>query len=370
MNTKKTAALVGRFILTLLIGVAILILLETIFRFDSRYGRVGFRFDNNLAWRLNKNLVALKPYAQWYVEGKKPFVLKFNNKGFRGDDFRKKKRKNVTRIMVMGDSYTAGLDYPDGEVFVDQIDHLLNQGKKEYELMNVSCPAWGTDQHYIYWKKEGVNYAPDYLLLVLSPNDLREMYNKKICSLDEGGNIKIEKAKIPRGEKIGWYLASRSGFYQFLQKKVFKSDYGSFSKVFNFFPVNYGKKDSKDWDAPLFLKEPFDEVDATFTLFEALFKDLKKSCDAIGTNLLLSKIPTESEFDGSYETGEHDPNKITNFIDSIAQRYNVPFCNLNEILSKEEDPLKVYMHWEYHFNKYGHDYLAKQLYPFIKENEK
>ncbi len=371
MVKRKTIIRLTAFsIITLLFVALALAGLEVCFRFDNQYGRAGYVFDENLIWRLNKNLIAEKKYAQGKVPDKPPFTLRFNNRGFRGAKLKKLKLDGVKRIMILGDSYTAGLDYPDEEIFTAQLENLLNKrGDEKYEVFNVSCPAWGTDQHFVYWETEGKYYHPDYLIIMIAPNDMREMYNKKLVVLDEQGEIKVNKARFPGKDRIGWKLANRSAFFQYLQKKVLKSNLGDFFKIFQAYPVNYGKKDSTDWDMPIFLKDPFQEVEETYQLFDKILLRMIESCEASGTTLFIGKIPTKSEFDHSYETEEHSPEKITEMIAQIAGNHQIPFLNLNEILKKDDDPLRVFMSWEYHFNKEGHDFTAKHLYQFFNENQ-
>lgn len=367
MSSRKWLVRFTGFVIIFTLFVILIITgLEVLFRFNPNYGRVGFQFDRQLIWRLNPNLAAQKPYAQGQVQGKDPFALRFNNRGFRGKKMRKRKKEGITRIMILGDSYTAGLDYPDDEIFTSYIEQKLNQEYSNYEVQNVSSPAWGSDQHYVYWNTEGIEYNPDYLVIMMSPNDMREMFNKKLATL-EGASINYKKARLPTKERWGWYLASTSSFFQYLQKNVLKTNYGEFAKIFHYYPVNYGKKDATDWDAPIYLKDPFQEVDQTYVLFETMLNDITASCKKIGTKLLLVKIPIKSEFDGSYETEEHDPNKITEMIAQIAARNNIPFLNLNEELKKDPDPLRIFMHWEYHFNKAGHDYVGEAVTKFLED---
>ncbi|MEZ5043078.1 MAG: SGNH/GDSL hydrolase family protein [Saprospiraceae bacterium] len=364
-NKVKVTAI---FLITVLFLAVILIIGETLCRFNKEYGRGGFAFDRTLIWRLNKNFTGQKPYAQGMIPGKEPFVLSLNNRGFRGGEFKKEKEKGIKRIMVLGDSYTAGLDYPDDEIFTGAFEQKLNaQRNDHYEVMNISCPAWGTDQQYLYWFTEGIKYEPDYLIIMIASNDMRELYNKKVVSLSPEGNIDIKKADLPTKEKWGWYFANRSSLFQYFQKKVWKTNYGDFFKVFHYYPVNYGIKDTTDWDAPNYLKEPFPEIEATYQLFEKLLEEIKESCEKNGTKLLLGKIPAKVEFDGTYETAEHDPTIISNMTKLIAERQGIPYLDLNEMLAKKEDPLNVFMSWEYHFNKEGHDFAAEHLFDFFNQ---
>ncbi len=208
---------------------------ELYFRSQPAYGKAGFIFDKHLIYRLTPELSAQKPYA-WGKVGKPPFNLRFNNHGFRGPDIVSKKPANTKRILVLGDSYTAGLDFPDQEIFTAQWASLLNKSSSEsFQVINASCPAWGTDQQYIYWKTQGHEIQADIVVIALSPNDIREMWNHKLVRFDkEKGQLIRNKARLPWQEQIGWKLAARSSFFQFIQHDLLKEDYGNFLRIFGF----------------------------------------------------------------------------------------------------------------------------------------
>ena len=209
MATRKSVKLVAFAIFAFLILVVLVLATEFYFRFQPEYGRAGFSYDPVLFYRLTPGLVAQKPYA-WGKEGREPFVLRFNKQGFRGPDFKTEKPAGFKRILVLGDSYTAGLDYPDDEIFTTQLANQLNAAGQKVEVLNASCPAWGADQQYLYWRDEGKALKPDLLVLVFSPNDLREMWNKGLVRLGAEGSLVVKEPAIPGKERFGWKMASRS----------------------------------------------------------------------------------------------------------------------------------------------------------------
>lgn len=347
--------------------VLTVILAELVCRQIPEFRRAGFEYDWNLVYRLKRNLTATKGYAMGKYPDRKPFQLTFNELGFRKDAFHYDPTVDQARIMVLGDSYTAGLDYPANEIFTNLIYDQFKNAGNEVQIMNVSCPAWAYDQYYTYWKTEGYKLEPDIVLLMVSPNDLREAYNKKIIQLDSVGNLKKKPALFPENERNGWRLACKSSFYQFLQQKIFDTKYGDFFRVFHFYPVNYGKEDKTNWDLPIFLKDPFEEVEASFELADKLVVELNKECKAKETKLMMSIIPTKTEFDGTLDTLKYESGKIARFTQEIADRENIPFLNLYQILSATENPNRIFMNWEFHFNAEGHQFVAEKLYPFLEK---
>ncbi len=364
----RTSVKITAYVLFLGLFVAVALLAtEVYFRFQPDYGRAGFSYDPVLFYRLTPGLVAQKPYA-WGKVGREPFVLRFNKQGFRGPNFKKTKPEGVTRILVLGDSYTAGLDYPDDEIFTTQLAQQLTAAGQKVEVLNASCPAWGGDQEYLYWRDEGKALKPDLLVVVFSPNDLREMWNKGLVRMGADGGLIVKAPVLPKEELNGWKWASRSSFYQYLQKKYYETQYGDFLRVFNFYPVNYGFRDSTDWDMPLYLSASFPALDSSYVLYERLLKEMQQDVQGWGGKMALVKIPTRYEFDESY-TKEADlsPTAVETRIADLTTRNNIPFLNLNQSLRADTTatPMRIFMDWEYHFDKDGHDFTASQMAPFL-----
>lgn len=356
------ALFVGLLILVLVLG------LELYFRSNPSYGRAGFTFDRQLIYRLTPGLEAQKPYA-WGKVGKPPFLLSFNNHGFRGPDIKKNPPVGVKRILVLGDSYTAGLDYPDDEIFTAQWEAMLNaSGKEKYQVINASCPAWGTDQQYAYWATQGRKLQPDAVVVMFSPNDLRETWNHRLVrSNSETGETERYKAALNWKEQLGWKLAARSSLFQYYQFEVLEKNYGDFLRVFQFYPVHYGQEDSTDWDRPLFLRQPFAEVDSSYQLIESLLSQIKSDCQEYGGSLHLVKLPIELEIDSTYaDSSLYDRSIIEHRLEQVADQIQIPYYNFNEQLREHARPEDIFMDWEFHYDKDGHDWVAEQLFEYLK----
>ncbi len=365
-QTSRKVKFTASFILFLLLLVVFILVAEVFCRMDDNYGRDGFQYDERLIWRLTKNFEATKPWGMGKAN-KPPFHLAFNEHGFRGDNFTKNKKQGKKRIMFLGDSYTAGLDYPEEEIFCNLIVKKLNESNGKYEALNASCPAWSTDQQYLYWKTEGRKYKPDYLILMTSVNDIREIFNKRLIELDENQNLKIHPVNIPFKEKIYWKLANRSSFFQYLRKKVLQTETGSFHHIFKHYPVNYGKEDQEDWDLPIFQSDPFDEVKQSFILFEKLIAELNYETKKTGTQLILSINPSTTEFNGSLNSPKYESGSVAKQLARISTAHQIPFLNLHDVLSQEADPMKIFMSWEFHYDDDGHQWIADQITDFLVE---
>ncbi len=352
--------LTGFAIIAAMMVTVLLLGLELTFRFNGKYSRSQFQYDNNLIWRLRKNYAGTKSW------GEDHFPLRFNKYGFRGPDFDRQKPQNRQRIMVIGDSYTAALDVRLEDLYTTKMQQLLNQGEEKYEVVNASSPAWGTDQEYIYWMTEGRQFKPDYLLLMVAPNDLREMYMKKLVEPTPDGQVKINPVHYPRKARIGWWWSNRSSFFQYLQKEVWDTHYGHFYDIFEHYPVNFGQGDSTNWDLPLFLKEPYPAVAEAKQLFQVLIKEMHASAEAINCQLVLSIIPTQMEFDGTLPPETHQPGAVAQLLEDVAKEEQIPYLNLYRDLQESGEASQLFLEWDFHMNETGNDFLARQLADFFQ----
>lgn len=237
--------------------------LEIKARWNGKYPVSGWRYDKDLLWTMKKN----------YYESYDSLIKTVNEDGFRGKNVRYQKTKGTKRIMILGDSYTVGYDFSDEQIFTSLLEKKLNSNNHEhYEIINIAVPAWATDQEYIYLKKFGIKYKPDYVILMASPNDIRESFCKKIFEIVDS-NLSSEEPKyikLPFEEIFYWGLANHSSFFQYLQKKKYFTDYGDFLRLQRYYKIHYGKMDSSNWDIPIFLRSLFQEVKESKWLFKKL----------------------------------------------------------------------------------------------------
>ncbi|MCI0454151.1 MAG: SGNH/GDSL hydrolase family protein [Candidatus Dadabacteria bacterium] len=363
--TKNTFLFIKIFLLI----CAILLFTEAGFKLFSNCQLSGIKYDERLGWLFKKTYDS---EIREKDSRKRDLKLSFNSRGFRDRDHSFEKDEGTKRIIFLGDSYTAGIQYSNDEIFTSLFEKRLNAivaDKIKYEVINASVPAWATDQQYIYLKEEGMRYHPDYVLLMIAPNDIRETYGKKFFYL-ENGNLKERGAPpIPWKARICWFLANHSCAFQGLQP-LFKQDYGSFRSVFQYFTVSFPVGTEMCNDKHLFLKEIPEEIIPAMELFKAILLEINQLCMNNHCKLLIAVIPTKIEFDDNLKGGQYEPGKIAEYVKAIANENAIPFLDLFSYLKAEEqEPLKIFISEEYHLNDYGHAFVAKKLVPFFDLNQ-
>jgi hypothetical protein len=176
-----------------------------------------------------------------------------------------------------------------------------------------------------------------------------------------------EISYVPLKERVFWGLSNHSYIYQFMQKEVFKTDYGSHEKIFSYFQLNWKIQYPLSYDYPLFLKQMPLEVKEAHYLFQELVLNINKLCIKNNCRLILVILPTKMEFSETLKNESYQPGKAAEYVENIAKEHSIPFLNLYQVLKAEKNPLRIFIKDEYHFNRNGHIFIAEKLYDFFSE---
>lgn len=344
----------------------VLTAVEAGFTFFASCAPSGIAHDELLGWRLTKK--QLWRYKSIGPEGL-DVQANTNSAGLRDSEHSRTKQPGKSRIIFLGDSYTVGLEYPTDKIFTQRFAGALNQAKAPTELfdvMNVAVPAWATDQQYLYLKSEGMKYQPDYVVLMIAPNDIRESYAKRFFALKNNKLVPERSASIPWKDRAYWYLANHSCAFQRWQKAA-ATDYGRFAGIFRHYSMSFSVGAEMASERHLFLRDAPAEITAAKELFKSLVLAIHRLCADHHCKLLLAIIPTKIEYDGSLKDIRYQPGAVADYVETIATENNIPFLNLVRALAAEEsDPLNIFITNEYHLNDRGHAFVAKHLLAFFK----
>lgn len=108
-----------------------------------------------------------------------------NSHGWRNREVSVVKPDGVFRVLVLGDSYMAGLQVDDHQTFASELEGLLGRENlpRRVEVINLGVPSYGTDQEYLALREFGLAYKPDLVLLAFyGQNDVSDNYRLLISS--------------------------------------------------------------------------------------------------------------------------------------------------------------------------------------------
>jgi hypothetical protein len=121
-----------------------------------------------------------------------------------------------TRLLLLGDSITFGLEVGDRETFAHRLD-----AEHGYEVVNLAVDGYGPDQSLIKLEREGLRYAPDVVLMnVCLENDFADAVSSaflydgahpKPYFRLEAGSLVLHDSHLRLGARQRLGLALREG---------------------------------------------------------------------------------------------------------------------------------------------------------------
>jgi hypothetical protein len=139
---------------------------------------IGYQFIPNLKTRI--------------IHESGGYLLRTNNWGFRSEfDFQEKKSDpNVKRILLFGDSFTAG----DGVSNKKRYSDVFQMLTPNCEIYNFGLPGTGTDQQYLVYKEFATKVEFDLLIISVLVENIRRVNSQFRIHYDEKGKkILIQK---------------------------------------------------------------------------------------------------------------------------------------------------------------------------------
>lgn len=129
----------------------------------------------------------------------------FNSRGHRDKEHEFKKNKKF-RILILGDSFMWGVGVENHQRCTSILEDLLNDYGIDSEVINLAHPGYGTDQEYLSYLNEGIQYSPDLVVLFFSSGNFQNnlfpsMYlcPKPYFELDSQNNLILKNVPVPKG---------------------------------------------------------------------------------------------------------------------------------------------------------------------------
>src|SRR5262245_56090261 len=103
------------------------------------------------------------------------FLLRTNQDGFRcRHEFTARKRPGTFRVLLFGDSYTAGMGVSDAARYGDVLETLL----PDVEVYNFGLPGSGTDQQYLIHREWAPRYEHDLVVIGAMVENIRRVASR------------------------------------------------------------------------------------------------------------------------------------------------------------------------------------------------
>jgi lysophospholipase L1-like esterase len=145
------------------------------------------------------------------------YLVRANGQGFRCDhEFVAERREGKRRVLLFGDSFTAGDGVSNGKRYGDLLEALM----PGLEVYNFGLPGTGTDQQYLAYQEFAASVEHDLLILAVTVENIGRVasrfrpyvnergetvvYAKPYYVLEDGRlalkNVPVSKEPIPKSE--------------------------------------------------------------------------------------------------------------------------------------------------------------------------
>ena len=162
-----------------------------------------------------------------------------NAQGFRDTrDWRHERTSGVRRVMCLGDSHTQGFEVRQEHSFAAIVERRLARLDQPTEVLNCGISGFGTAEELAFFENEGVNYAPDVVVLAWFANDPDDNVKSGLFAVREGRLIETSREHLPgvsvlnainRVPPLRW-AGEHSWFYSLLFNRVWEARKGMLSQ--------------------------------------------------------------------------------------------------------------------------------------------
>ena len=150
------------------------------------------------------------------------YLFQSNAQGFRSrHEFQRARTPGLRRVLVFGDSFTAGDGVSNTQRYTERLEELL----PATEVYNFGLSGSGTDQQYLTWRECGREIEADRVVIAIQPENIRRnasafrlnmdpggaqvYYPKPYCTLD-GGRLAWHHQPVPEGTRTAEELPAEA----------------------------------------------------------------------------------------------------------------------------------------------------------------
>ena len=274
--------------------------------------------------------------------------VRVNSKGLRGPETDYQRSPGTFRTLVLGDSFTFGLQVEEDDTFVTHLGSRLLQttgADTVFETINGGADGWTTVNEYVWLTTEGYRYEPDLIVLMFyAGNDPGENADR-VLAVAPGGRILPREAESGNWQDVRLAMSERSRLYNLLEFGVF----AKIQSVSDAPTSESGQERLRDRDPSE------DRKERGWDLSEDLLVLLRDYCAERDIGLMLVGIPPLIKV----TKGESDPSPLTD----IGQRIGVPTVDLLDPFRQvpPEQRGMLYFPKNQHWTVAGHELAARNV---------
>ncbi|HOO56256.1 MAG TPA: hypothetical protein PLN69_05485 [bacterium] len=303
-------------------------------------------------------------------------VYKANSKGFRGSDRAIAKTGRVTRIVVLGDSFTMGQGVREEAVFTSLLENKLNnawssEGRK-FEVINLGMQSYSPLIEYIALKNYGLEYDPDMVILMLDWSDFQDdMTYERRTVFDDAERPVMTTAENPAKGSLEFLgpvieASKKTYLYHFVRNRLRKTAVSATENIIPGDPVT---------DRYAILRDPPPE--AAGELYDRTQKYIRMVSELAVENditFMMVLYPYGVHVGGDewgegrkqflFQEGTTISSKPFEIMEKFADEYDIECLNLLEPFRDSKES-SLFFPYDGHFTESGHELVSDTLFDYI-----
>lgn len=358
--SKKWILRLGEFLILLVIAIFVL---ESFFKLVGIGEQEFLEPDKQLG---SKHIPG--KLVTWRMEGYSHD--KISSTGLRDSEHSVTKPAGTTRIALLGDSSTEGMQVPLNETYGKVLERLLNRDGQKYEVINFACSGYSTGQQLLQYERDVRQYHPDIVLLLYNRGDSIEntfvpgpgvlSQPRPYFYLDSKNELQMDPSVLEacssklKPQPFWDYLKKNSRIYGVISAtglvlSINEHNYRKWTAWLSSLTNSWVKNDrSSTWTVP-YAKQSPDSVT------EALLTKLNQDITADGGKFALIMFPNVVQ--------DPDLQRQQSLFEMLSNHKNFAFVDLTRPFF-DADFHSFFL--EYHFSAKGHAFVGQRLQPLIE----
>ncbi len=305
-----------------------------------------------------------------------------NSRGLRDKEYKLDKTEGIKRIVVLGDSFTWGYGVNNNEIYTERLESIL----PNTEVINLGVTAYQLRQEITYFKREGIKYHPDIVIVGFCLNDIwhPSIINKDIDSNANAGKEMISRQSNTKDSsfKLRKYLKEhiiqKSALCIFIIDRMNTNK--SLIKILAYMGIKQPLIGFVKLDINLTpaLREYPNSLVESWETTKSELRQLKRLTADLGIRLIIAVIPTVQSIQDQtfkhtiafsiFDTMDFDLDKPYRLLKEFAADENIEIVIPVRVFQQmHKEGRKLYLKRDMHFNAAGHDLFASAIAEYLNK---
>ncbi len=284
---------------------------------------------------------------------------------------------SLTRIVVLGDSFTEGYGVDVDSCFVKRLERRLNNSSDpRFRVYNCGISGFSPLLEYLLLRKKAIALRPDLIIMEFDMSDVMDDHAlTKIAEFDREGVPARVRPSAPELGSVHWFPDGAFKNFIYHHSYIYSLAIPLLTALKPRPPATQGDPNGGIYVTSL---ESTDvQAPTLFDLSESYILLTKEVCDRLGIPFLLSVHPRGHQVHSvewkqgreywGFERRVYD-SAIFRSLERFATRSAIPFLNMTASFRRRSTGGNLYLANDGHWTNAGHQVAADTLYEYLMQS--